>query len=283
MRILELKQRTPEWLEFRKTHVTATDIATLMTGSPSEQYNLLLTKKGLKTTHLTPAMLRGTEMEEVAVAWKLGRRKSITSPCIMHDDNEIIMASLDVLIKKDKYILEVKCPVDPQETVESYPRYRKAYWQIQTALFVTGYESAELLIYHPLRSVSLIIERNEYHISRLVNKAAEFHSLMQKEIPQDVIESLEVMEIKNQDLWDRGRQGKEMALKGKEIMDQVRQECIELAEDLGTHKLKCFGLSLNRSMDMPAVDYKQAAIQSQIDLSAFETIRKGSWRLNVSV
>ena len=65
---ISLTQNTPEWLEYRKGHVGASDVPIIMGLSPwRTRYQLLLEKKGkLPGQKENASMRRGHEMEEAA-------------------------------------------------------------------------------------------------------------------------------------------------------------------------------------------------------------------------
>ncbi len=59
-----MQQNTPEWLEYRKTKIGASDAPILMNCSPwSSPYDLWMEKKGMKAPKkMTPAMQRGIDL-----------------------------------------------------------------------------------------------------------------------------------------------------------------------------------------------------------------------------
>lgn len=68
MKIIELEQGTPEWLQWRRNHITASDMAAIMGKSPwKTQEQLFYEKLGLGEPQIeTQAMKRGKELESIA-------------------------------------------------------------------------------------------------------------------------------------------------------------------------------------------------------------------------
>lgn len=111
MRKIELEQGSPEWLQWRKGLLTATDAPMLMGVSPYvTPYKGWQRKVGLADEQsTTAAMLRGREDEPIA------RREFIeeyginmTPCCIESDKYNFCGASLDGISDCGQYILEVK-------------------------------------------------------------------------------------------------------------------------------------------------------------------------------
>ena len=65
-----LEQRSPEWHKFRETHIGSSDAVIIMGLGYITPLDLYNQKKGLTLpSFVTPAMQRGTDLEEHASAW----------------------------------------------------------------------------------------------------------------------------------------------------------------------------------------------------------------------
>lgn len=115
---LFLQQGTQEWLEVRKHHITATEVAHIFTKQTSI-YQTVMEKRGLskvKDLSVVPAVREGSEKE------RLIRQKieelypqlldtdecCLPQPCCESLDDPFFMASLDGFSKKHNLIIEIK-------------------------------------------------------------------------------------------------------------------------------------------------------------------------------
>ena len=114
------EQRTPEWYEYRKNRLTASDLWSVMDSNESKMYDILKKKCGVEQPYkLGPALLHGIKFEEVAT-WIYQRRNEVVIVefgCLPHQFIPYFGASPDgicgVKSKNTNYIgrmLEIKCP-----------------------------------------------------------------------------------------------------------------------------------------------------------------------------
>lgn len=274
MKILDLTQGTQEWIDFRYSKVTATDIACIMTGGENQAFHLLKRKKNREGIKRTSSMLRGSAMEDIARRWRFGNKKTINNPCIMNEDCDWLMASLDVLHAKDRLVAEIKCPEEPVENAQLYAGYKKAWWQVQCALYVTGYDRGEIIIYHPLMKAVEIIERDEKAIQDLLIKGKQFYDLL---ISEEEIKTSSIEDNDN-DFYEKAKKIEENIKFWSQKKEELKNEAI-----LKHNKspFVCFGLTLTKVEDSETVDYKKAAICNKLDLSDYKTIKEGYWRLTI--
>jgi putative phage-type endonuclease len=232
MRLSNLKQGTPEWLEDRKKRVTASD-AGIINGTNTFRGNssFKLWQKKLDLLDPEPlnhAMIEGNALEGEALNWfnKKYSTNFIKPPGAYHETEDWAMASLDGYDEKNEYILEIKCGLSSynKATQGKVPPYY--FDQIQHQLFVSGKDKCYYLAYRPDKEpVVITIERDEEYIKSLIEKEKEFYDFLIKLIPPPLIEK-EFIEI-------NGHKATELAKKWREIKENLKmiQEMEKLARE----------------------------------------------------
>lgn len=113
MKIVDLEQGSPEWLSWKSTHITATDIPVIMDSSPwSYPEQLWRRKKGIEEyPAINDDMRRGMDLEDearAAVQFQLGME---FDPIVVESEFEHWAgASLDGYNATAEAVLEIKCP-----------------------------------------------------------------------------------------------------------------------------------------------------------------------------
>lgn len=189
MKIVDVQQGSPEWIQARLGLPTASQfhrIVTAKTMKVSEQAHGYLCEllaermMGCQVSDLsTPFMERGSALEQQAVAlYELDRNvDTIPSGFCLRDDGRV-GCSPDRLVGADGG-LELKCPsakvhveylLDGAEGVAA--KYKP---QIQGALWITGRLWWDSLSYHPMMPQALVrAERDPDYIMALAEAVAHF-------------------------------------------------------------------------------------------------------------
>ena len=157
--IVELKkipqpeQRTPEWYEFRKDRLTASDLGTIIGVNPYEQANYIVQKKaGLEKPFKTNRAIKwGVKYEEVItkIYEHKNKVKVFEYGCIPHPKIKHFGASPDGIVDSNSenknYIgrmLEIKCP-SSRDITGFIPEYYHA--QVQGQLEVCNLEYCDFV------------------------------------------------------------------------------------------------------------------------------------------
>jgi putative phage-type endonuclease len=287
MRILPFEQGSPEWLEFRKTKVTASDIPILMMGSEKEIRALYDEKLGIKKRFKTDAMLKGSAMEPEAIEWFFGKRKKIERPCVMNESCDWFMASLDALHFPTMTLAEIKCPSTAiPEKIEDHPLYQKAYWQMQGQFYATGLDEGWIVLYSPLRQKKALIKRNEADIRKMLEVGHEFYERLVYRNPPPVSE-----------LEDR-KQDKEIADWAQRYAKayhyyKIMEEQIALLREEGINRANgepfmCEGVKVEATKGREIIDFKKALDQLKpvlppdFTLDPFTKVSEPGWRITVT-
>lgn len=144
MKVIELDQGGPVWLQWRKTGIGSSDAAVIAGALPScfsDEIDLIQTKLGLREEPENEAMARGKRLESRArQLYELLHGYRMTPVCVVHDSIPWLKASLDGLSDGQDLILEIKCPGDGVfgKILESRQPPDYYYPQMQHQMLVTG-------------------------------------------------------------------------------------------------------------------------------------------------
>lgn len=131
-------QGSQEWLNWRKSHLTASNIPAVMGEDPwRTPLDVFLEITGMVIKTPNEAMQRGTELEPFARrAYEEYTGIAVEPDVIEHPKHKFLGASLDGISFNHKYIAEFKCPGENsffKMKANGIPRH---YWiQVQSQLF----------------------------------------------------------------------------------------------------------------------------------------------------
>jgi putative phage-type endonuclease len=149
--IVKLVQGSAEWHEHRRRYRNASETPVVMGVSPWQTpYQLWQHKLGLSEPEVTPAMLRGMELEPAARAAYEARTGLVMQPLVVLDGE--YSASLDGLTLAGERLVEIKCPVKGRDstlwkTIEARRLPEPYVWQVQHQLMVTKAEVADVFVF----------------------------------------------------------------------------------------------------------------------------------------
>lgn len=285
MKIIDLEQGTPEWLEFRRSHLGASDCATIMGEDPYRTPYQLWKQKVLdETVIVTPAMKRGSVLEPEARK-KIEQQDEVEYPpvCVVSEDFPWMMASLDGL-SKDGVILEIKCPTETtfnsilNDDALIIPIHWQ--WQVQHQLCVTGLKEAILFIFSERGAVKISITRDELMIASLIEKERDFWN---KHVLAYCAPALsdEDFEERNDLVWEelaiRWRDANRARLEAEKEEDAVRKLLIEAA---GDKSCRGGGIKVTRFSKAGNIDYKSIPNLKDIDLEKYRKPDTVQWRIS---
>lgn len=154
MKIINLEQGSPEWLHFRRSHITSTDASVLTGHNPfsdpktlwGQKLQLIPEKK--KNQH----MQRGNDLEPIARNLFQEKMKFEVEPLVIQsNDRPWQMTSLDGIDASRKRIIEIKCPKIQSHlaccSIQDIPMYYLV--QMQHHLACSGAEICYYVSYHP--------------------------------------------------------------------------------------------------------------------------------------
>lgn len=279
MKLIDLKQNSEEWLEFRRQKIGASDAPIILGVSPFKTpYQLYLEKLGLSQTPQNSAMRRGQEMEQEAreafeeMYEMLHMEVVEVVPLVAQSDSHPWMiASLDGIDLEKKVLVEIKCPGPRDHQVAMDGKIPDHYIpQLQHQMLVTGLEKMFYFSYrtddgHP---VLLECSRNEDFLKKLVQKESEFFACLQNETPPPLAENdyeercdLEFLDVAMR--FSRIKEEIEQKLKEEQAL---KDELIKLSQNKN-----CRGgrVKISQCMRKGAIDYSKIELLNGVDLEPY--------------
>jgi putative phage-type endonuclease len=183
--IVELKQGTPEWLEWRHKGIGASDAPIIMGENPWKRVDELLREKRGPARHSikNEAMNRGTSLEPQARRCYVTRTGNEVKPaCLQSNQHVWLRASVDGISTNGNAIVEIKCGESVYRHTAQYrcaPDYY--YGQLQHILAVSGLASLDFWCYLPGRPELLTsAARDDKYIERLITAEWNFWNSVQQ-------------------------------------------------------------------------------------------------------
>lgn len=186
MKIYEdLQQGSPNWLEFRRLHVGASDSATVMGLNPWHTKLQLWQEKCLGwTKEVNNAMRRGTQMEEQARKAYEFQSGVLVSPMVAEDDvYSFISASFDGISLDCEKVVEIKCGKASHKLAQhgEIPSYY--YAQCQQQMYVAGVQLMDYWSFDGTEGILIPVVRDNQFIKTLLEKLIEFWDCVQTNTP----------------------------------------------------------------------------------------------------
>ncbi len=277
----ELIQNTPEWHEFRRQKIGASDAPIIMEVSPwKTPYQLWLEKTTGTLSPIAPQQRRGLELEEMArCAFEKQTGRVMFPKVVLHPSFDWMMASLDGIDIDGTSIVEIKCPGQVDHEIAKAGKVPEKYFpQLQHQLAVTGLDMVSYLSFDGNEGVIIEIGRDEHFIAKMIDLEKEFWKcvttltappLQERDIVKR--EDLEWAEVSKQ--WLEVHQ-KMQVLENEE--KALREVLIQMA---GVQNVTGGGVRLTRSLRKGNVQYGQIPELQNIDLEKYRKEPMEIWRL----
>lgn len=142
-----LRQGTPEWLEARRSLITATDIPVLLGLSPKSEATLAREKAGEPGAESTVRMRIGTALEPLILAEyerATGRTCRRFRGLVVHPSIAWAAASPDARIVGERRLVELKWSASRTRWADGLPQDIEA--QVAWQMGVTGYPAADVAV-----------------------------------------------------------------------------------------------------------------------------------------
>lgn len=277
MKIVDLKQRTPEWYAWRRAGVTASD-ATVLLGSPYKTpWRLWAEKTGrLLEQDLSgnPNVQRGIREEPEARRRYEARHDVLLLPvCAESTEEPIVRASFDGLTDGGRPV-EIKAPTeayfrDAVENGTDSELYRRYYAQVQAQIYIAEADLGYLVLQCGEAFLDIEVPRDDAYIARLVEEARKFWELVRtgKEPPLDPDRDMYVPRGAEEETWfrlaaeyrrlDEKREAyaAEAEAIGKKL-DALKAQFLQM---MGEFMLaESAGVRISRYLQNGSIDYKTA-------------------------
>lgn len=277
--IKDIDQGSKEWLDLRKTKITATDAVIIMGASHwktrLQLYNEKISEQN--NTFMNEKMQRGIDLEPIARELFEVKTGIEMSPTIVV--NDWTMASLDGMDSSSTKILEIKCPGPVVHEMALSGKVPDHYYpQLQHQMYVCGLQMVYYFSFDGADGVTIEVPRNEKYIEKMLEEEFKFYMCLQNKTPPEPQEG-DYIE-RNDDLW------KQCASKWKFLNDSIKElekEEEEARKQLiflsGESNTKGAGISLCQVLRKGNVEYAKIPELKKIDLEQYRKPSITSWRI----
>lgn len=278
----DLKQGTPEWLDWRRKHITASDAPVLMQVSKwTTPYQLFLNKAGLgESKPVSESMRRGLEIEPIALMEVEALLNTQLAPAVLqHPGIAWMGASLDGYNAKEGRVIEIKLAnVDDHECASSGNVPVHYYPQLQHQMLVAGVSRMYYYSYRPNGSVLLEVKRDNDYCNRLLDTEFKFW---------DRLQACEAPEMTDKDYFrqdsDEWIYLAKMAIETQnciKMQEAVLEECKTALERLAEGK-SCVGggIKFAKTTRRGVIDYKAIPELEKVNLEHYRKAPSTFYRL----
>ena len=173
---------TPEWEEFRKDKIGASDAPIIMEVSPwTTPFQLWCERLSLiEKRSINGAMLRGIDLEEEARKKFEEENDVIVFPATkISEEIPWMMATLDGIDLKQKIMVEIKCPGrEDHLKALSGEIPLKYYPQLQHQMYVAELDFCFYFSYTLESFITLKVNRDERYIDDMLKKEKSFYECL---------------------------------------------------------------------------------------------------------
>ncbi|HEX4374904.1 MAG TPA: YqaJ viral recombinase family protein [Puia sp.] len=189
MKLINLEQRSSKWLQWRRNRICASD-ANIIMGTCNFKSIQKLYEEKTKCYEQVPNiyMLRGIELEPIALEAFEKESGLIMFPCVVEHENRWMAASFDGMTIEQDSIVEIKCGGKKSHDLALNgvvdPRY---YPQLQHQIEVSGLDFVFYYSFDGNKGKILEVKRDQSFIEEMIEKEFEFWQCLQALIPPEGI------------------------------------------------------------------------------------------------
>lgn len=275
--IIDLKQGSREWLEFRKTKFNASETADVLGIGFNKPYKLALIKSGDELVYKNYAMKLGNENEPKIRDYLNAKYELNLKPVVMlSDEDDRFLASLDGVDFEKNVFCEIKFSTKEFEYVKKHGKpTEKYYYQIQHQFYATNLEKCIFAVGRvndnfDYEVIDIEVKRDDEAINKLKSAWIEFEKNYISQSVDDEWLSL------SEELHELNEQKKLL----DEKVEELKKRAIEKANG---KELKAYGLTIYQINRKPTIDYKSFVESQKLEVPK-EYVKGGSisWSVRVA-
>lgn len=274
--VIELEQQSPEWHEYRKGKLGASEIPAVLDISPYTSRKQLLHEKitGEQkqfSEFSKMKMAEGHVYEEKARMAFIEATNQTFKPVVLQSKfNAKFFCSLDGFNDQENHVLEIKTT-----QVDNYIMLAKDglvtdFWnaQIQYQLFISGCDQATLIVVDSRNGDMHIVgvNRNQAFIEKIQVEAEAFLRDMETQVsPFMQLENAEMQELAaHQNFFS------ELENELSEIKEKIKTKATELLKKHGATKIEGYGILIQMCEGKLTTDYSEIPQLKGVDLSKYK-------------
>jgi putative phage-type endonuclease len=185
MKQIFIEQGSKEWIEFRHTHVGASDASCIMGVNPWKTKQMLWEDKVLGwEMEMTEKMREGTRLEPEAREAYIRLVRVVVVPMVLESsEHPFLSASMDGMTLDMDHAVEIKCGASSHRLAKKgeVPEYYVA--QLHHQAFVTGLKSIDYFSYDGKNNILIPYLTDPNYIRIMVEKELEFWHCVQSRTP----------------------------------------------------------------------------------------------------
>lgn len=286
---IKLCQDSKEWLDWRRSKITASDVSVIMNDNPFKSMSDLYEEKvNGKQQIFNKSMERGKELENKARNWCEKKFNTVFFPDVYeHAFLDWLGCSLDGISICGEILIEIKCGIKSHELAKRgiIPDYYK--WQMLCQMEVMNMDKVYYISYQSEEDVEVLeFERDDVLIETMITSCKRFYidHMMKKVKPS---EPEEVEDLEELDFDHERRRDFEIDFKNlKEIRDKIKHwqdiekylteriisRCEGKSVRLGNFKCTKFEVKGN-------IRYKDIPELSGVNLELYRSPSREQWRI----
>lgn len=283
MRKIELEQGSPQWLEFRKSGIGASECAAVFGKCKYNTPFQLWEKKVYDIqTEVNGAMIRGSEMEPIIrqqAEEVLGEK--FTPVCGVHDEYDFILASLDGINATGDVIMEIKYASKANHALAVKGKVPEHYvYQVQQQLLVSGAQKALYVSWNSddLQIVEVLPDA-ELH-GDIISYLSDFWKKVCMQTPPQLGDD-DLIEVNDEQVLNFVHIKKENDSKIKELEAENKRITEELVQIGNGSSFKGDGFKFIKVPRKGTVDYKKVPSLTGVDLEQYRKPSTFSWQLRI--
>lgn len=281
-------QGTKEWLEARKSFVTATDASCILGINPwKSAYALWRQKMDLDPPEKENyAMRRGTLLEVHARQWLETSKGIYCEPKVVIKD--FMMASLDGFSSDQKLVVEIKCGQKSFAQAEQGEIASYYNCQLQHQMHCAEVDQSLYVAFNGEEGIVIPVKRDQKFINEMIEKEKEFYECLISFTPPKM--TTKDYQARSDAQWSASAKSYRNAyqelkradqeLKRAELLEQtLKNELIQLA---GSQSSEGAGIRLSKIPRRGAVDYSKIKEIQGLDLEQYRKSPIEYWKISIN-
>lgn len=274
-----LQQGSQEWLDLRKTKITATDSCVIMGASHWKTRLQLYHEKLSDDPPMKPneRMRRGLDLEPIAREMFAIDKGIKTAPAVVVKD--FMMASLDGIDDSGRHILEIKCPGEKDHALAISGKVPSHYYpQLQHQMAVCDVDHAWYYSFDGIDGIAIQVERDDEYIKAMIDEERKFYECLVSKTPPEPAEDDYV--DRDDAIWKEcARRWKDVTANIKILEKQEEDIRSQLVFLSGETNSRGGGISLCQVSRKGNVDYSRVPELKGVDLDKYRKEPTSTWRI----
>lgn len=284
MKLIDLKQNTPEWKEFRRLRIGASDANKIMGYFNSTPYKWWEAKVMEREIPDNERMKRGRDLEPLALKefnreHQYNNEPAWTPAVAVHDDYDWFMASFDGW--NGKISVEIKCPLGEDHQIALNGIIPEHYIpQLQHQMLVSNTNVCYYFSFDGQRGITLECKRNDEYCEKLFAIEKE----MQRKIrdwEEPELTDRDIISKNNDVQWNfaasHWKKAKEKSQEAEIELKQWREKLIELS---GVNSCQGSGIKVLKIPRQGNVDYNSIPELQFVDKDKYRKPGSMTWRVS---